>query len=290
MNKKILITGASGGFGFLVSKALTEKGHKVVGTMRSTAGKNLQVAQDLNALGVELVELDVTDDMSVRSGVERAIKILGGLDVIINNAGVGSMGIQELFSVEDMQKVFDVNVFGVQRVLRAVLPTFRAQGSGTILQISSCIGRITFPFYGVYSASKWALEALAENYRTELSGFGIESCIIEPGGMPTTFMDALLRPSDTGRAEAYGDMAHAPEASLKAFHDALEANPMQRPQKVADSIAELLDLPFGKKPFRTVVDYMGMGEPVQEYNNLLHRITKDIYTGFGTEGMLSLNK
>lgn len=288
MHKKILITGASGGFGSLTAKALANAGHKVVGTMRSTAGKNETVAGELQASGVRLVEMDVTQEASVNAGVEKAKALLGGLDVVINNAGVGVLGIQEMFTAEDMQKVFDVNVFGVQRVMRAVLPHFRGQGSGTIVHVSSCIGRIAIPFYGPYCASKWALEALAENYRTELSGFGIESCIIEPGGFATSFMHALVRPSDSSRDAGYGDFVHVPEAALQGFEQALQANPEQRPEKVAEAIVNVLAQPHGEKPFRTVVDYMGMGEPIAAYNAQLHQITHGVFSNFGTEGMLAL--
>lgn len=290
MSKKILITGASGAFGSLAAKALTEKGHSVVGTMRSATGKNESIALDLKTSGVHIVEMDVTNEKSVDAGVAKTIELLSGLDVVINNAGVGAIGIQELFTAEDMQAVFDVNVFGVQRVMRAVLPHFRKQEKGTIMHISSCIGRITFPFYGAYSASKWALEALAENYRSELSGFGIESVIVEPGGMPTGFMDAMRRPNDAERETTYGEMSQAPEAALAGFEQALEANPLQRPERVAEAIVEVLDKPFGEKPFRTVVDHMGMGEPVGQYNDMLHGITHGIYSAFGNEGLLSLNK
>ncbi|MCE7992882.1 MAG: SDR family oxidoreductase [Roseivirga sp.] len=290
MSKKILITGASGAFGSLAAKALITNGHSVVGTMRSVGAKNETIARSLQDLGVHLVEMDVTDENSVNQGTEKAIELLGGLDVVINNAGIGAMGIQEFATADDMKTIFDVNVFGVQRLMRAVLPHLRSQGQGTIMHISSCIGRLAMPFYGTYSASKWALEALAESYRAELSAFGIESCIVEPGGMPTSFLDAMLRPSDKSREASYGEMSQAPEASFAGFHQALLANPLQRPEKVAEAISDLLDLPFGEKPFRTTVDYMGMGEPVTEYNNMLHGITRGLYGNFGMEGMLGLNK
>jgi NAD(P)-dependent dehydrogenase (short-subunit alcohol dehydrogenase family) len=225
MPQNILITGASGGFGAPTCTALAAAGHHVVGTMRSTGGKNESVAQALRAQGVHLVELDVTDDASVERGVGEAVAHLGGLDVVFNNAGIGSYGLQELFTPDDMQRVFDVNVFGVQRVMRAALPTLRAQGRGTVLYTSSLIGRIASPFYGTYSASKWALEAIAENYRTELSGFGIETCIIEPGAMPTAFLDGMLAPSDTAREAAYGDLAGAVGSALDGLQQALEATP-----------------------------------------------------------------
>lgn len=290
MNQKILITGASGGFGFLTAKALVAKGHKVVGTMRSVKGKNETVANDLKKIGVQLVEMDVTKEESVHDGVKKSVELLDGLDVLINNAGLGVFGMQEHFTAEDMQKVFDVNVFGVQRVMRATLPYFREQGKGTILYTSSLLGRITLPFYGVYNASKWALEAIAENYRTELSTFNIESCIVEPGGFPTTFIDNLMKPSDQSRNQSYGEFMNVPPAMLSGFEQALEANPEQRPQKVADVITDLIELPYGEKPLRTVVDYMGMGEHIAQYNQVLQQVTLGIYSAFGNEGMLKLNK
>ncbi len=290
MEQKIIITGASGGFGFLTCQSLIKNGHKVVGTMRSTKGKNEQIASELTAIGVKLVELDVTETESVQNGVKRAIELLGGLDVVINNAGVGVLGMQEHFTPEDMQRVFDVNVFGVQRVMRAVLPHLRKQGRGTVLYVSSLLGRITLPFYGPYNASKWALEGLAENYRAELSGFGIESGIIEPGGFPTTFMDNLIKPSDKSQVESYGEFMNVPQVMLGGFGEALENNKEQRPQKVADAIARIVDLPFGEKPFRTIVDYMGMGDHIEQYNNNLHQVTQGIYSAFGNADMLHVKQ
>ena len=135
-----------------------------------------------------------------RADIERfiaAVDQAGGLDVVINNAGVGVLGLQEAFTIDDWQKLFDINVFGVQRVNRAVIPGMRARGSGLLIQVASILGRMTIPFYGPYNASKWALEALSENYRTELSGFGVDCCIVEPGGYPTNFMANLMTPSAT---------------------------------------------------------------------------------------------
>lgn len=290
MSKKVLVTGASGAFGSLTCKSLAQKGYQVVGTMRSTKGKNEAIAQELQKVGVKLVEMDVTNETSVNEGVAKSIEVLGGLDIIFNNAGLGANGIQEMFTAEDMQKVFDVNVFGVQRLMRAILPHFRKQGKGTILHTSSCIGRVTTPFLGVYCASKYALESLAEGYRAELSGFGIESCIIEPGGMPTAFMGGMLRPSDETRSQGYGEMVHAPDASLNGYVDYIKTNPKQSPQAVADAVLALLEMPHGEKPFRTVVDFMGLKEPIENYNIALHQTTQQIYTANGVDNLLSLNK
>jgi NAD(P)-dependent dehydrogenase (short-subunit alcohol dehydrogenase family) len=290
MKQRILVTGASGAFGSLACKLLVENGHAVVGTMRSTKGKNEAISSELATAGIHLVEMDVTSEDSVNSAVKKTIELMGGLDTVFNNAGIGANGILESFSAEEMQQVFDVNVFGVQRLMRAVLPYFRENGKGTIVHTSSCIGRVTTPFLAAYSASKYALESLAEGYRAELSAFGIESCIIEPGGMPTEFMDAMLKPNDVQRAAQYGDMAYAPDASIRGYVDYIESVPLQRPERIAEALVELLNQPFGEKPFRTVVDFSGLKEPIETYNAALDQITKGIYAANGVANMLDLNK
>ncbi len=290
MAKKILITGASGGFGKLTVLTLLQKGHQVAASMRDIHGKNKNVADELRKAGAKIIEIDVTDDTSVNNGVQKAITDLDGLDVLINNAGLGVLGMQEFFTPADFQKVFDINVFGVQRMNRAVVPYFREKKNGLIIYTSSLLGRIALPFYGAYQASKWALEALAENYRVELSGFGIENCIVEPGGYPTAFSDNLLRPSDNSREVGYGDFAKVPEAALHNFENVLKNNPQQNPQKVADAFAELIEKPKGDKPFRTAVDFIGMADHIQKYNEHLEQIMTGLYTNFGTQGMLSVRK
>jgi len=290
MAKKILITGASGGFGKLTVLTLLQKGHQVAASMRDIHGKNKNVADELRKAGAKIIEIDVTDDTSVNNGVQKAITDLDGLDVLINNAGLGVLGMQEFFTPADFQKVFDINVFGVQRMNRAVVPYFREKKNGLIVYTSSLLGRIALPFYGAYQSSKWALEALAENYRVELSGFGIENCIVEPGGYPTAFSDNLLRPSDNSREVGYGDFAKVPEAALHNFENVLKNNPQQNPQKVADAFAELIEKPKGDKPFRTAVDFIGMADHIQKYNEHLEQIMTGLYTNFGTQGMLSVRK
>ncbi len=288
MSKRILITGTSGGFGKLATLTLLKQGHKVAATMRNTQSKNQDKAKELEAAGAQIAELDVTDDNSVNSGVNQAIEMLGGLDVVVNNAGVGVVGMQEHFTTEDFQKLFDVNVFGVQRVNRATLPFLRQQGSGLVIYISSLLGRFTLPFYGPYNASKWALEAMAENYRVELSGFGIDSCIVEPGGFETSFFANLIKPSDESRNESYGEFMNAPQQLIEGFASALEQNKEQDPQHVADAIINLVTAEPGKRPFRTIVDNMGMGAALNPYNEQLEQIMTAIYGNFGMGDMLKL--
>jgi NAD(P)-dependent dehydrogenase (short-subunit alcohol dehydrogenase family) len=290
MSKKILITGASGGFGVLTVKKLIENGNQVAAGMRDISGRNKNIAAELSALGAKIIELDVTNDDSVSKGVESAIEQLGGLDVLMNNAGIGSAGMIEFFTTNDFQKMFEVNVFGVQRMNRAVVPYFRAQKSGLIIYTSSLLGRITLPFYGLYQSSKWALEALAENYRVELSTFGIENCIVEPGGFPTAFAENLMLPSDSSQAESYGGFINAPQKMGESFHNVLLNNSQQDPQRVADAFAELIDIPLGEKPFRTTVDFIGMGDHVQKYNEHLGQVTQGLYGNFGIAGMLQVQQ
>ncbi|MEZ5038597.1 MAG: SDR family NAD(P)-dependent oxidoreductase [Saprospiraceae bacterium] len=265
-------------------------GHQVVGTMRSLQGKNEAIGNDLKSKGVALVEMDVTNEESVEAAVKSAIETMGGLDTVFNNAGIGANGILECFTADDLQKMFDVNVFGVQRLMRTVLPHLRTQAKGTIIHTSSCIGRVTTPFLASYSASKYALESLAEGYRAELSGFGIESCIVEPGGFPTGFMGGMITPSDTERLNQFGEMANLPQTSIDGYVAYVESIPEQRPERVAEAVVDLVNTPFGEKPFRTVVDFSGLKQLIENYNKVLTETTKAIYTANGVDNLLTLNK
>ncbi|MCB0377224.1 MAG: SDR family oxidoreductase [Bdellovibrionales bacterium] len=288
MSQTILITGASGGFGERTVKILLQQNHKVVASMRGVTGKNKEKAAHLAGLGAKVVELDVTNDESVEKAILNAIREVGNIDVVINNAGVGVLGRQEAFTIEDFRKLFEVNVFGVQRVLRTIIPHFRENGGGTIINVSSLLGRITIPYYGPYNASKWAIEALTENYRTELSSFGIDVCILEPGGFPTTFMDNLIKPSDTSRDSQYVNVEPSPEVFFQNFEQALAANPAQDPQNVAEAISKLVATPKGHRQFRTIVDKMGMGDHIEGYNEGLKQITQGVYGAFGIDHLLKL--
>ncbi|MGV6846573.1 MAG: SDR family oxidoreductase [Lutibacter sp.] len=288
MKSKILITGASGGFGSLTVKSLLKNGHKVAASMRGANTKNKEIAAELTKLGAFIINMDVTDDISVNNGVSEAIDKLEGLDVVINNAGVGVLGIQENFTIDDFKRLFDINVFGVQRVNRAALPIFRKQKSGLLIHVSSILGRMTLPFYGPYNASKWAVEAIAENYRLELSSFGVDSVIVEPGGYPTSFFNNLIFPSDKTRDDSYGELVQAPQQAFENFEGALAQNPAQNPQNVADAIVNLVETPAGQRPIRTVVDKMGMGTHIEPYNKQLTEIHQGIFSAFGMADMLKL--
>ncbi|MEM1273290.1 MAG: SDR family oxidoreductase [Pseudomonadota bacterium] len=284
----ILITAASSGFGTLMATDLLKAGHRVVGSVRDPDGRNAEAVAALRQAGAEIVEIDVTDDASVEAGVSQAQSQMGSIDVLINNAGIGAHGLQENFTADEFRNLFDINVFGVQRMSRAVLPEMRARGSGLILNISSLLGRIVLPFYGPYNATKWAVEALSENYRVELSQFGVDVAVIEPGGFPTAFIGNLMHPGSRDRDAGYGEMAAAPQASLEGFAEFLEANPQQAPQLVSDAVLAVVSAAPGTRPFRTVVDQVGMGDLVNPMNVQLGEATEGLFTNLGMADMLTL--
>jgi NAD(P)-dependent dehydrogenase (short-subunit alcohol dehydrogenase family) len=288
MTENVLITGANGGLGHLTTVRLLEAGHSVVATMRDIETRNLAAANELRAAGAHVVELDVTDEASVDAAVAGAIELVGHLDVVINNAGVGSTGLLETFTPADWLALFDINVFGVQRVTRAALPSMRRQGSGLLVVVSSVVGRMAVPFFGPYNAAKFAVEGLAETYRSELSTLGIETCIIEPGAYPTNFIDGLMESSDRSRDATYGDMVHLPKGLVESFEGAMASNPAQNPQNVADAIVALIDTPAGERRFRTVVDSLGMGDAVAPFNDAGDQMTGAIYGAFGIGNLLEL--
>jgi NAD(P)-dependent dehydrogenase (short-subunit alcohol dehydrogenase family) len=140
---------------------------------------------------------------------------------------------------------------------------------------------MVLPFWGAYSASKWALEALAETYRVELSDYGVDSCIVEPGPFPTEFFGGLVAADDPARASDYGDMAKAAEQSFADFGKALAAIPAQKPQLVADAIVALIEAPSEQRPLRTTVDEMGIGEHVRQHNASHDSMITAIYENLG---------
>ncbi|MEQ5841900.1 SDR family oxidoreductase [Paraburkholderia acidicola] len=253
MSKSILITGASSGFGRDTAETLAHAGHQVFASMRDVTGRNRSHADALQARGIHVIELDVTDEISVERGVASVLDKVEHLDVLINNAGIGSAGISEAFTTEQLRALFDVNVFGVQRMLRAVLPTFRQQGHGLVINIGSILGRVTFPFFGLYGASKFAIEALTDSYRYELSKLGIEVVLIQPSNYPTNIFASAQRPSDTARSQGYGEIGAIPDKMVETLMALFKGDNAPNPHDVAEAIAQVVEKPNGKRPARLVV-------------------------------------
>lgn len=183
MNKKVvLITGASSGIGLETAKMLASQGHKVYGTSR-----DIKRIEKLKEFGIIGLELDVSIDESCKNCIDKIIKDEGKIDVLINNSGYGSYGPIETVDLDEAKKQFEVNVYGLIRMSKLVIPYMRKQHSGRIINISSAGGRVTTFLGGWYHASKYAVEALSDSMRMELKQFGIKISIIEPGGIKSNW-------------------------------------------------------------------------------------------------------
>src|SRR5256885_437559 len=203
MSKTILITGTSSGFGRDTAETLHRAGHTVYASLRDAQGKNREAAEALRKLGIKTVELDVCDDASVEAGVKNVLAEAGTIDVLVNNAGIASTGVTEAFTTEQAKAIFDTNVIGLLRVTRAVLPSMRRQHDGLIINIGSILGRVTFPFVGIYGASKFAVEALTDRLRYEVSQLGVEVVAVQPSGDPTHFFANIQTPPGLGGPQSY---------------------------------------------------------------------------------------
>lgn len=258
--QKILVTGCSSGFGRLTAETLARQGHTVFATMRKPRGRNEDAAQALEAiaadegLALRVLGLDVTSTKSVNRAVEKVLERSGRIDVAINNAGVMNLGVNEGFTPKQLARQLDVNVVGPFRVMRAVLPSMRERGSGLIVNVSSIAGRFTTPFFGLYGASKWGLEALSESFRYELATVGVDLAIVEPGPFGTELIPNSPTPKHEDRVAAYPDLGPKWEAMEAMFERALsDPEAPVDPQLVADAIADLVATPAGQRPLRTVV-------------------------------------
>ena len=253
MSKTILITGASSGFGRDTAETLARAGHTVFATMRNAQTKNSDPARALRAQGINVVELDVTSDASVEKAVQEILTAAGRIDVLINNAGVASAGITEAFTPDQARVVFNTNVIGLLRTSRAVLPAMRRHRDGLIINIGSILGRVTFPFFGIYGASKFAVEALTDSLRYEVSQLGIDVTLVQPSAYPTAMYTNVQQPADVDRASAYGAVGEIPGAMFKHFMTLFQSTDAPNPHEVAAAIAKLVSAPKGTRPARTVV-------------------------------------
>jgi NAD(P)-dependent dehydrogenase (short-subunit alcohol dehydrogenase family) len=191
MSPVAFITGCSEpeGFGWLTSLELIGRGHTVIGTMRDVDGRNSEAAAELRAEGIDVTELDVTDDAGVDRVVGAALRRHGRVDALVNNAADVRLGALEDTTVESLRTVLDANVLGPHRLIRAVLPGMRARGEGVIVQVSSLSGYSAGPLFGGYSASKHALEAYSEALWYEVGHFGVRVVLVEPGAFMTGLHD-----------------------------------------------------------------------------------------------------
>ncbi|WP_209347566.1 SDR family oxidoreductase [Pontixanthobacter sp. CEM42] len=255
--KSILITGTSSGFGRLAAEDYARKGAKVFATMRNlprAEAAELEAIAAAEDLDLYVIEIDVTDDAQVASGVAEAEKIAGGaIDVLINNAGISTAGPVEIQDMEATKLLFDTNVFGPQRLMRAVLPAMRAAKSGQIFNVTSQLGRVIVPSYGQYSPTKFALEAMSEQIAYELVPHNIDVTIIEPGGYPTeiwananALTQKLLERADAKHLGGY-------TALIEQMRSGSGGGGSTDPMDVPNAMAEIISMPAGTRPLRKEV-------------------------------------
>ena len=254
MAKTILVTGASSGFGRLTAETLSKSGHKVFAGFRSAEGARKQIAGELKAKNIEILKVDVTDQASVDTAIVQLLEKSGNkLDVVVNNAGMASAGLSEGFTAEQARDLFEVNVFGVQRVMRATLPVLRAKRAGLVINVGSILGRVTLPFFGLYGASKYAVEAMTDSYRYELSQLGVDVVLVQPSAYPTNMYAAAQKPANGELAKSYGETAEVPGKILKTFMTLFQGENAPNPQDVATAIDKIVATPAGSRPDRVVV-------------------------------------
>lgn len=284
----VLITGTSSGFGRRTAQTLAERGHHVFASMRGMDGKNAEAAEVMRTWAaaenarLEVVDLDITAQTTIDRAIEQVLASAGRIDVVVNNAATATMGLLEAFSIDEVRASFDTVAFGALRVDKAALPTMRRQGSGLLIHVSSTGGRI-IPVREPVARSQAALEAFAEEFAFELLSFGIESVIVEPGGFLTEGLvsGAMVSfPADQGVTAQYGDMATRPQEMFEGFGDAFSGPDAPDPQQVADAIADLIDLPAGERPLRTVVGTL-MTAGVRELNEQHDKSRNNMFTSIG---------
>ena len=226
-SKTVLITGASSGIGHAAAELFSAKGWRVVATMRTPVDAPLF---KIGAGRVDVVALDVTKPETIANALAAA----GPVDVVVNNAGYALLGPFESVAEADIRRQFETNVFGVMAVIRAVLPQMRARRAGVIINVASIGGRLTFPYYSLYHASKWAMDGFSDSLRFELAPLGIRVKIIEPGPIKTEFYgrsevspaDAALGDyrasfgSTAARMRKFGGAAPGPDVVARAIYAA----------------------------------------------------------------------
>ena len=253
MAKTWFITGASSGFGKELVKAIISKGDNVAATFRNPEQAS-GFSEQHGDKGLGIV-VDVTDETQVRTGVQQAIEKFGQIDVLINNAGYGTIGALEEFSMEEIRAQMETNFFGAVAVTKAVLPGMRERGSGHLVQISSQAGFRAVGGFGLYNASKFALEGFSEALAQEVASFGIKVTIVEPGPFRTEFLAGSMKMAGQ-KIEAY---QKTPVGAMYKYveqqNGKQEGDPVKGAQAIVDYVysdSKALRLPLGKAPLQAI--------------------------------------
>jgi len=283
--KNIIITGSSSGFGLKAAMDFADKGYQVFATMRQPEGKNAEkkAALEAHSPHIKVVEMDVTSDDAVKKAMGHIMAAAGDIDILINNAGIMYIGITEAYSVEQARFQMETNYFGAIRTMQAVLPSMRKAGKGLIINTSSLVGRMSPPFFGTYTATKHALEGYSQALRYEVSPFGVDVVMVEPGPFGTGLLASGQVPAHSDALASYGELAGVPTAMGEQFEQMLQSEDAPDPQWVVDAYLKLADLPAGKRPTRTVV---GITWGVDEINALTQPIQDRVLKEMQLESVL----
>lgn len=210
----VLITGVSSGIGYQTAELLAEQGYRVYG-----AARHIEKMSALTSIGVIPIQLDLTQEASIRSAMSQINQLEGGIDILINNAGYGSYGAVENVSIEEAKQQLEVNLFGSVRLIQLVLPSMRLKKHGRIINVSSIAGRIPTFMGAWYHASKYALEGLSDSLRMETKSFGIQVVLIEPGGIKTNWgFIAADHLSQSSKATAYEAVANQAADKMRQLY------------------------------------------------------------------------
>lgn len=263
MSKTIFITGTSTGFGKLTALTLANAGHSVIAGMRNTKDKNASAARELGAIeNIEVVDIDITDDTSVKIAIEKVITKYGKIDVLINNAAVSGFGLLEGYSIDQIRKMFDVNVYSVLRMYQAVLPSMRKEKNGLVINITTGASGHTLPFMVPYIASKLVVESFTEGLQDELADYGIENVSIQPGVYPTEMNNGSKAGIHADKIEIIEEYGEVATEKFNALGTALFGKMAQfdmNPQTIADGILELVNMKKGERPLRFPLDAIAQG-------------------------------
>ncbi len=244
-SKVILLTGASSGIGFDTAKLLASQGHKVY-----AAARRVERMEPLKEFGIVPVHMDVTDKAQTDAAIKEVIDTEGHIDVLINNAGYGYFGAIENVSMEEARKQLDVNVFGLAQLTKSVLPYMRRQGYGRIVNTASIAGRLVLLFGGWYNVSKYAVEAFSDALRMEVKPFGIDVCIIEPGGIKTAWGTiAAEHLEESSRGTAYEKEGLAMASMMKYGYS--QSNILSPPSVIAKAISKAVNARHPRTRYRT---------------------------------------
>ena len=236
MEKVAIVTGSSSGIGFETSLALAREGYFTYATMRNTAksDKIKEIAKKEN-LKISILELDVDDENSAKTAIAQILDQKQRIDVLVNNAGWGLWGCVEDVSIDEFKEQFETNFFSIIRLIQEVAPTMRKQSSGTIVNVSSVVGRIGFPASPAYISSKFALEGLSESMRFEFAPFGVDVIIIEPGVIKTDFMKNMKMAKKSELDTVYKDITTKVVSGVKMM-----AEMGTPPKEVANTIVKAI--------------------------------------------------